>query len=421
FKKIDLIRKERIPGQGPVIFAANHPTAFIDHALLACFQSRNLQFLTRGDYYTNPVNTFLLGLGHIRPVYRIHESGFTMAKTNLKSFAGYFMPGKEKEALMVSVEGYTTHEKRLRPVRKGAARIAFETLEAGTAAEVHIVPVGLNYTYADRFRSQAMVVFDEPIRASDYMGLLHENKAKAVNALTEEIKKRLEANVIIIRKDREEVAEAFFTLYRSDHPRASRPVVTGFQEQLWAEKAIADGVNAMDDRTYEEWNELQKYYFSTLERAGLQDETLVRRNVKTFSNRLKLILGFLPATAGCLWSLPPFWLGKRMSAKMKRRSFVSSVRLGVSLGTLIGYSLIWGVIAWFLSGIWAAIWVPLLPAAAWFSIPYRELRESWRQDSRLNRLPLQEHAGLMISREQLLAGLKPLLPPESPRAAVRKL
>ena len=415
YRNIDLIRKDRIPKEGPVIFVANHPTAFIDPVLLAALQDRTVHFLTRGDYFNSRLFGAFLTLLHVRPVYRMNESGFAKVKTNLSTFNLLFHPDGKRETILVSVEGNATHEKRMRPVRKGAARIAFDTLESGGFEEIHLVPVGFTYTYAEQFRSQVMMVFDEPIKGSDFLEIYRENKARGITALTEEIKKRLEDNVVILNREREDVAEAFFVLYRSDHPRPFWPVITHQEEQLSAEKAIGDGVNAMDDQEYNQWNELQKAYFTALEQAGLEDATLVRKNAANLLNTVMLIAGFLPAALGYLWAWLPLLPGKYLAEhKVRRLEFKISVQMGVGLGAFLVYTILWLLISLLTANIWIAALIPVLFAAAYFCIWYLELWHKWRQDYRLHRLPLQEHGTLIIRREQLAAGLKALLPPAAP-------
>lgn len=410
YRNIDLIHPERIPQEGPVIFVANHPTAFIDPVMVAVFQGRTLHFLTRGDYFNSRSFGLFLTLIHVKPLYRMNESGFTKVKSNLSTINQLFHPDKKREAILVSVEGNATHEKRMRPVKKGAARIAFDTLETKGIDEIYLVPVGFTYTYAEQFRSQVMMIFDDPIKGSDFLAIYQENKARGITALTDEIRKRLEANVVILNKDREDVAEAFFILYRSGHRRPFWPVISHQQEQLFAEMAIADRVNEMDDQEYNHWNEQQKAYFEKLGLAGLKDATLVQPNAYTLLNTLLLVVGFLPAVLGYLWSWLPLWPGRYLAEnKVRRLSFKISVQMGVALGAFLVYTFLWLLISWITSSIWIAISIPVLFSAAYFSIWYAELWDKWRQGLRLQRCPILVVEDLRQSRLLLKKGLDSLL------------
>ena len=53
FRKIYIANREAIPDDKPVILAANHPTAFIEPCILACWLVQPLSFIARGDLYVN--------------------------------------------------------------------------------------------------------------------------------------------------------------------------------------------------------------------------------------------------------------------------------------------------------------------------------------------------------------------------------
>ena len=83
-------------------------------------------------------------------------------------------------------------------MKKGTARLAFGALEQSPDLDLHIVPVGVNYTYADRFRGDAMLDFGEPIRVQNYWDLYQENPQKAIRDLTDQLKAALSERVIHI-------------------------------------------------------------------------------------------------------------------------------------------------------------------------------------------------------------------------------
>ncbi len=51
FRKIYFSGVDRIPKDKPVILAVNHPTAFLEPCVVACFQPQALHFLVRGDLF----------------------------------------------------------------------------------------------------------------------------------------------------------------------------------------------------------------------------------------------------------------------------------------------------------------------------------------------------------------------------------
>ncbi|MEK7253838.1 MAG: 1-acyl-sn-glycerol-3-phosphate acyltransferase, partial [Bacteroidota bacterium] len=201
FRKIYLSNLDVIPKDKPVIFAANHPTAFIEPCLLACWLDRRLHFLARGDLYLKPWLRRLYDTYGLIPIFRLDDAGYGKLKFNFGSFDRVYNAFKEKKAVMILAEGRTKHEKRLRPIMKGTARLVFGAMEKYGDLDIHIVPTAVNYTNPDQFRSVAMIDFGAPIRASEYLEIYREHPFKAVTQLTREISKRLGERVIHVQNE----------------------------------------------------------------------------------------------------------------------------------------------------------------------------------------------------------------------------
>ena len=197
FREIRVEGLEYIPSEGPVLLAANHPTAFIEPCILACYQRRPLSFLARGDLYKNKLATFVLnGLG-ILPVFRIQDGGFGKLRNNYDTFAACHAELSAGGAVMILAEGRCIHEKALRPLRKGTARIALGALAADvTLKDVPIVPVGVNFDRADEARSEVSVRCGPPISSAAYLEAYRRLPGPTLAKLTAELRQRLDPLVI---------------------------------------------------------------------------------------------------------------------------------------------------------------------------------------------------------------------------------
>ncbi|RMG88435.1 MAG: hypothetical protein D6714_00690, partial [Bacteroidetes bacterium] len=163
FRKIFFTNERRVPTGMPLMFAVNHPTSFIDPILLACFSSRVFHFILRGDVYRSPkiVQWALRSINCI-PIYRSSE-GFNNVKKNHQTFEYCHELWHAGAGIQVLVEGRTKHEKRLRPIAKGPARMILGYFEKYGDDRFAIVPVGVNYSDSDQFRSFVYVDFGDPI------------------------------------------------------------------------------------------------------------------------------------------------------------------------------------------------------------------------------------------------------------------
>ena len=166
FKKLIVRGTENIP-QGPVIFAANHQNAFLDALVIATTNQRYDHFLVRADIFKKPFVRWLLGTLNMRPIYRIRDGWQALAQ-NKETFdycKGAFLHG---DAIIMFPEGSHGEKRRVRPLSKGFTRVAFETLEQHPELTINIVPIGLNYTAHQNYRSSASIYFGAPIKANDY-------------------------------------------------------------------------------------------------------------------------------------------------------------------------------------------------------------------------------------------------------------
>lgn len=65
--------------------------------------------------------------------------------------------------------------------------------------DIKIIPIGLNFSNPHKFHSDLFVNIDKPIYVSDYYELYKQDTFKGAHALTDEIRVRLENQVIAIQ------------------------------------------------------------------------------------------------------------------------------------------------------------------------------------------------------------------------------
>ncbi len=133
----------------------------MDPLLLLCFAPRNVSFLAKAPLFGMPiVGSFIRAFGSI-PVFRRQDTGTDPAR-NRETFEAAHRLLVTGGALGLFPEGASHDEPELLPLRTGAARIVLGAATLGNAS-VSLVPAGLFYTWKQRFRSSALVVFGEPI------------------------------------------------------------------------------------------------------------------------------------------------------------------------------------------------------------------------------------------------------------------
>ncbi len=410
YHRIDLANAHRIPKDKPVILASNHPTTFVEPCILACYLDRPLNFLARGDFFQKKLFAALLGGVHIIPIFRHRDGGTEGVKKNYESFEKCFEALSANKVIMILAEGRCIHEKRLRPIQKGTSRIALGAISNTDLDEVYIVPVGVNFAYADRARSDVMISFGEPILASDYKAKYEENANRAMSEFSQELRERMAAEIIIIeRQEDEPLLEHLLQLYRSEHPRPDFPIITTEEEQLRKEKQIADAINAMPEAEKKELSYQTLDYFHRLHFMRISDAALKGNYRKEQKQTTKVLLGLIPAILLALWHLPPLMIAQYLAGtKIKTIEFSSPVRWGACLGLYLLYNLAWLIVPAALGAYWWML-VPLIEMAVLPRlIRYRELVVRWFEAWRVRRQTPHEIDYARKMRKSILEKVRPL-------------
>jgi 1-acyl-sn-glycerol-3-phosphate acyltransferase len=381
FRKIYLTNREVIPKDKPLILASNHPTAFIDPCLLACYQKRPLHFLARGDLYVG--NVFIRKLYdayRMIPVFRRHDAGYSGVKTNFESFDRTFDALNENKAIMILAEGRTKHEKRLRPLMKGTARIVFGAWEKYGELDIFIVPVCINYTNSDKFRSEVMIDVREPIRVKDYVPLYEENQARAVSLVTDEIARRLMEGVIHIEDPKDDSwVEKLLVMKHNERKSGFWPVVVVDRSPLEQEKALTDQINTMPESRKLQLKGQVENYFSLLEKAGITDRGLVDHTSYNFPGAMILGLGWLPYMAGFVLNVFPVMLGSGIATKLAAAiEFRASMAVVFAAFLWLFYWLMWLTAAVIFGKSWLWAMVVLIPLLGLFYVFYRDIDFRWK-------------------------------------------
>lgn len=224
FKNILVHYEEQIPKNKPLMYCGNHQNAFLDALLIAVITNTQPASLVRADIFQNKLAAWLLGTLRMMPIYRIRDGIKSMNK-NDEIFQKCFDLLSKGETLIIFPEGNHGDKRRLRPLKKGAARIAFGTLEQFKNQEddLLIVPIGINYNHHSKFRSNVVVNFGKPISVRSYEASYREDEGEAVKNVTQEIATRIKRQMLNINvgDHYNEVSKLLESLYPVQHRSSS--------------------------------------------------------------------------------------------------------------------------------------------------------------------------------------------------------
>jgi 1-acyl-sn-glycerol-3-phosphate acyltransferase len=376
FRRIFYSNLKKVPLEKPLLFVGNHQNSFMDGILVGSYLPQPINFTMRADMFRKPFARFCLRELNVSPVYRIEE-GLENVHKNLETFNGIYEILRNNGNLIMFSEGICVQEKRLQKLRKGTARVAFGA-EEKFGLDVNIVPVGINYTYPDKFRKEVMINFSDPFSIKELKDIYRENPAKALLAFTQKCNECLQKEVIIIEdKANDWLAENLLLIERHNM------VLPFFQwrfdkdDRRILEKTLADKINYLAKTSKEDLETLKnkvKIYTEKLSSTHLRDENFARRLDWGFLRYFAVVAGAPVFLAGYITNLIPFIVPKYICDKLIRdRRHYSSVY--VSSGTVLYliYLPLLLILAVIFAGWKGLILALLVPLTGYLVLYYQEI------------------------------------------------
>ena len=255
FRKIYIDGLENIPEGKPVILVSNHPTAFLEPCLYACFLPLDLHFLVRGDLFSkNWLSWLLKGTNQI-PIFR-HKDGLNNVRKNLMTQEAVKSLFAAKKCLLMFPEGHTQENLYLKPLKKGLARFSF--MDHG--ADVEILPVGINFDRNVKFNSKVSLVVGQALNVNEFRNQEFETDARMSQALLKEVAERMKKCIRHIdNEERESLIHESFSFMDTERKESVIPTVSYSKDVFLEEKEMAASIDK-DDRIYEK---IQKFFRKT--------------------------------------------------------------------------------------------------------------------------------------------------------------
>lgn len=367
FQKQHIKGLQNIPIEGPFLIVANHPSSFLDPISIAILVNKKISFLAKATMFSNKIAAKLLYKLNIVPIYRAQDNPNKLGN-NKAVFKACFEKLSEKGVIMIFPEGTSENERRLRPIKTGAARIALGTAkENNYELNVKILPVGLNYTKSSKFRSELSIEFGTPIDTNDFIESFKENETLTAKKLTAIIENSIKELIINIDKEEcNELIEKIEIIYKTElSPNSvlpiniSQEIVSGVQYFQGNHPSIFNDTKFRIDNYFEKLNQAQ----TTDKSIGQSDEksSLIITALKSV---LKLLLGFPLWLIGIIHSYIPYRLTRIIALKItKDEAFYGALLM--SVGTLL-FIFFYGLSIFLL---WIIFRIPLLTLIHTISLP----------------------------------------------------
>ncbi len=371
YRKVLAYGKDNLDFSVPTILAPNHQNALMDAMAVIGTLDRQLVFLARADIFKKKFIARILYFLKILPVYRIRD-GYENLKQNDDTFRDTLRVMENRNGVVILPEGNHATYRKLRQLKKGICRIAFQTAEAsGFNKEINIVPVGLEYSHYWRFRQVLTVVYGHPIHVSEYYDSFRENPTRAII----ELRDRLSAEMkkVMVHIDEEEDYEAINELRNIVNEKYSDSIK---YPKLFRDQRL---VSKMNDLHTADPAAYSRICSDTLAVRDMATELKV--TYRQLRKKKHPFVWMLLSSVFLLLVMPVFLLGALLniltfrvsyikSIKSKDPAFISTARYGFFLGLsfifgplYLALSLIF-IKPWWLAVI-AFLMIPVLGIMAW--------------------------------------------------------
>ena len=277
FYRIKVRHGNLVPTDKPLIIASNHTNAFLDSLSMAITIKQKMYSLPRGNIFltSSKMLTWLFNEIRMIPIFRKLE-GSEHLKRNDETFERCFQIIKDKGTIHIYPEAICIYERRLKSIKKGAARILLGAEERnGFSLGSQVIICGLIYEEASRFNSNLLFNFSRPFSIDQSIAIYKENNVLGINHLSNLIGEKMLPNMVHIEnKQLDQLVSQVEIVYKTD-----LCAQYGFNQRnqshgFFLSREIANGINfhyqLNPDHLFEVGGKLSSY-LNGLKTLGVKD------------------------------------------------------------------------------------------------------------------------------------------------------
>jgi glycerol-3-phosphate O-acyltransferase/dihydroxyacetone phosphate acyltransferase len=435
-----------------LLLAVNHPNALVDALLIGWALPRRITITAKATLFENRLLARFLRTAGVVPLrrasderQRLTQQRRTAAATaaavgsehldgarNTEAFRAILERLEQGGAVLIFPEGKSHDEPALAPLRTGPARIALQAQREGRVRSLMILPIGLVFERKEAPRSRVLVDVGEPLDVGQWAAAT--GAARAVEALTEEIERRLRDVTLNYATTDDAVrtrglARIFASLLDEPRPVGAN---RSLEDELEIERRLEQARRLLEDEGADP--ALRARAECLLDRVTAFERTLFTERIAIDEVAIPIErrhgarfvfreLGIL-ALAGpiALWGRLNHWIPFRLARALGERDMTSrdqpamrTILAGLVLVALF-YAMTTSIVAWIAGALAAAAYLVSLPIAADVDLRFtermrhaqRRMRayQRFRRDPALRERLRAEHAWLTSEIDELARGLE---------------
>lgn len=327
---------ENIPQNKPVLFAPNHQNALMDALAVLFASKRTVGFLARADIFKNPRIAKILNFLKIMPVFRMRD-GFETLENNKEIFQKTVDVLKANIPICILPEGNHYGEKRLRPLKKGIGRIAFQAeQEENFSLGLQVVPIGIDYSNYFNAGTDLHVQFGKPIEVKEYSDMLSLNQPKALNSFISRLSDDMKSLILHIPEEHYSTIHQACNMFEPNVWNTLN-MKRHLYNKLVIKQYIAQKLECALLSNPEELNELaskMKAYNSLLDSNSIIDKLLQSKQIRILPLLIETLISLLLIPlhlVGVIIFYLPYKIPEIIAKKVKDPIFQGSIRFGIAL------------------------------------------------------------------------------------------
>ncbi len=366
FKTVQITGSENIPKHGALMIVANHPSMFMDPVMIGLTTGRRVYFLAKGTLFQGKIANYVLPKLGLIPIHRMQDDSLQVGK-NAGTFKKCFEHLENSGTILIFPEGTSITQRRLRPLKTGAAKIALGAESRNQdKTELHILVVGLHYEDQHKFNRNLLIQIQPPIDVRKFNQNASEVN-KVAQLLTDEIRNKLEEVVISLPdEESDELIRYFEKLVKQAVISESNQLNEPYQDFKATKQIIATWNHLLANNPIlaESLKKETTDYFFELKEKSWHDSWIKRQShvinrIPILQPTIKLVVGFPIYIFGLINNYVPYIIPGLISDYVEDKDLKGSLAMLLGMFTFLLFYPIQIVLCQFLFHQW---WITALYA-----------------------------------------------------------
>ena len=315
YRKEKTDNEQHFKTPGPCIIIGNHPNTMVDVMNVAKKKNAIVHFLANAGMFSTVITNWFFTTFFCIKVERPKDvEGRRIDNTASLNYSADFLG--RYGTLYIAAEGTSKLERRLRNLKTGGVRIAFDAMQKNNwELPLCFLPVGITYESPKLARYDLFYNFGEPIWVKDYQERFEAEPAKTIKVLTQDLQMRMQDLLLHTEPeddDVDKVVQKLERIHKNEHGHEHAGQF--FISKQWIATLLDLKYN--DKAAYQAIQSKTNSYCENITQHNITDRS-VQEKGSLLGSILLFVIGGLFAFGGWINNLFAFYLPDFIIRKLK--------------------------------------------------------------------------------------------------------